>query len=126
MGNKQAPQSQSGEEEDRVTAITAAASTASLPGTPRATTSNYPPQENGEEGEEELPPLPPPMKPITEPILVASGTASSSAEESQGKRVCVSSAVFKLVNSHRGNLLISSIHDENNGRLVECLLPLSS
>jgi hypothetical protein len=80
MGNKQAPQSQSGEEEDRITAITAAAYTAAVPGTP---------QENGEEGEEELPPLPPPMKPITEPILVASGSASSSAEESQGKRVCV-------------------------------------
>jgi hypothetical protein len=89
MGNKQAPQSQSGDEEDRVPATTVAASTASVPGTPRATTSGYPPQENGEEGEEELPPLPPPMKPITEPILVASGSASSCAEESQGKRVCL-------------------------------------
>lgn len=93
MGNKQAPQSQLGEEEDRITAITAAASTAAVPGTPQATTSNYAPQENGEEGEEELPPLPPPMKPITEPILVASGSASSSAEENHGKRVCVLSCL---------------------------------
>jgi hypothetical protein len=28
------------------------------------------------------------MKPITEPMLVASSSASSTAEESQGKRVC--------------------------------------
>lgn len=87
MGNKQAPQSQSEEEEDRVTAGTAAAPTAAVPGTSRGAISNYPPQENGEDGEEELPPLPPPMKPITEPMLVATSSAASSADESQGKRV---------------------------------------
>lgn len=40
---------------------------------------------NGEEVEEEVEvELPPPMKPISEPILVG---GSSSAEDSQGKRV---------------------------------------
>jgi len=87
MGNKQAPQSQSEEEEDRITPAAAAATSTALPGTSRATISIYPPQENGEDGEEELPPLPPPMKPITEPMLVTSNSASSNAEESQGKRV---------------------------------------
>jgi triple functional domain protein len=86
MGNKQAPQSQSEEEEDRITPAAAAATSTALPGTSRATISIYPPQENGEDGEEELPPLPPPMKPITEPMLVTSNSASSNAEESQGKR----------------------------------------
>ncbi|XP_021922834.1 triple functional domain protein-like isoform X3 [Zootermopsis nevadensis] len=82
MGNKQAAHSQSEEEEDRVAATPISA----VPGTPRSVTSNYQSQENGEEGEEDLPPLPPPMKPITEPILVTSGSSSSCAEENQGKR----------------------------------------
>ncbi|GLH09852.1 Triple functional domain protein [Gryllus bimaculatus] len=94
MGNKQPAQGQSEEEEEAVratvatvssrapaAAAAAAAATASAAAAAAAAGPGYLDQ-NGEEGEDEVE-LPPPMKPITEPILVAGNAAN---DDSQGKR----------------------------------------